>query len=473
MTAQLEKLAAAMARGAGGKGGDEAKLPPSVEAWNDYYTDFVQPFVDASRKLNLADIAKLTEQGWKNVGDLIAAAPNAKKPSPGDLQKFVKPASDAIGTAGGLPDKRNDRFNHEKAFAELVMALGWVMAPKPMPHIQGQLEAGDFYLTKVLTTNKDATNKEDHRAFVKLAKEMLTEMKEYVKQWYRTGLEYKGQGTIFDKPKAGGGTGGGLAAAPPIGAIGAAAPPPPAAAAAPAKPASSGGASGFGAVLADLNKGSAITKGLKKVTADMKTKNRKDRSGVVKAAPKKSAAAGPRKTEVARPADIRLQRQQWIVEYQQPPKDGYPEPITLGGDQYPLETKQLVYILKCGDVVIDIPAKVKAVVIDGCKKTRVRVESVVSTVEVVNSQSVMLQLTGLVNAVAVDKTNGCQILCNPESADALELITSSISEVNVSVPGDNPDEDDPVEMPVPEQFKTVISGKGKTSKLVTESVKHG
>ena len=35
-----------------------------------------------------------------------------------------------------------------------------------------------------------------------------------------------------------------------------------------------GGGSGMGAVLADLKKGSAITSGLKKVTSDMKNKNK-------------------------------------------------------------------------------------------------------------------------------------------------------------------------------------------------------
>merc|ERR1712223_1184775 len=51
-----------------------------------------------------------------------------------------------------------------------------------------------------------------------------------------------------------------------------------------------GGGGGMAGVFGELNKGLAVTKGMKKVTKDMKTKNRKDRVGKVtvkKAAPKK------------------------------------------------------------------------------------------------------------------------------------------------------------------------------------------
>merc|ERR1712190_466105 len=59
-----------------------------------------------------------------------------------------------------------------------------------------------------------------------------------------------------------------------------------------AKPKKSGG--GMAAVMGDLSKGLSVTKGMKKVTKDMKTKNRKDRSGKV-SAPKKKAAKKKRK----------------------------------------------------------------------------------------------------------------------------------------------------------------------------------
>merc|ERR1711902_366244 len=42
-----------------------------------------------------------------------------------------------------------------------------------------------------------------------------------------------------------------------------------------------GGGGGMAGVFGELNKGLAVTKGMKKVTKDMKTKNRKDRVGKV------------------------------------------------------------------------------------------------------------------------------------------------------------------------------------------------
>ena len=49
---------------------------------------------------------------------------------------------------------------------------------------------------------------------------------------------------------------------------------------------------GINSLMADLNKGSLVTKGLNKVTKDQKTKYRKpeERSSVVKAVPKKAPA---------------------------------------------------------------------------------------------------------------------------------------------------------------------------------------
>ena len=74
-------------------------------------------------------------------------------------------------------------------------------------------------------------------------------------------------------------------------------PPPPGFADAP-KPAAKGG---MNAVFAELNKGTAVTSGLRKVTADMKTKNRADRSGKVPDGPAKKVRGGPlRRRAVAR-----------------------------------------------------------------------------------------------------------------------------------------------------------------------------
>lgn len=65
--------------------------------------------------------------------------------------------------------------------------------PAPRPYVQGQLESAQFYLMKVLKDKKDATNKEDHRSFVRLAKDLLSGLEVYIKNHHMTGVEYKGK----------------------------------------------------------------------------------------------------------------------------------------------------------------------------------------------------------------------------------------------------------------------------------------
>jgi len=93
-------------------------------------------------------------------------------------------------------------------------------------------------------------------------------------------------------------------------------------------------------------------------------------------------------------------------------------------------------------------------------------ESAIAVVEVVNSQSVEVQITGSVPSIAVDKTDGCQLYISKQCL-GVELVTSKCSEMNLLLPAAK-DGDDPVEKPIPEQFKTMI----KNGTLVTEAVQH-
>ena len=74
------------------------------------------------------------------------------------------------------------------------------------------------------------------------------------------------------------------------------------------------------------------------------------------------------------------------------------------------------------------------------------------------------QVLGKVPTISVEKTDGCQMFLNAESVGA-EIVTAKSSEMNVMIPQG----DEFVEQPVPEQFKTVISG-GKLVTSATESV---
>ena len=70
---------------------------------------------------------------------------------------------------------------------------------------------------------------------------------------------------------------------------------------------------------------------------------------------------------------------------------------------------------------------------DSCKKTSVVLDSVVSSVEFVNCQSVQMQVLTKVPTISIDKTDGCQIYLNAGSLD-VSIVTAKSSEMNVLVP---------------------------------------
>ena len=91
-------------------------------------------------------------------------------------------------------------------------------------------------------------------------------------------------------------------------------------------------------------------------------------------------------------------------------------------------------------------------------------ETVLATVDIVNSKSVQIQVTGSCPTVNIDKTDGIQVYLS-KSALGTEIMTAKSSEMNVLFEGGDGDF---IEKPVVEQFKTVI----KNGNLVTVPVEH-
>lgn len=104
--------------------------------------------------------------------------------------------------------------------------------------------------------------------------------------------------------------------------------------------------------------------------------------------------------------------------------------------------------------------------LDGCKKTSVVLDSVVSSLELVNCKSIQAQIIGTSPTAAISKTDGVNLFLSNKCL-GIEIFTSKSSEINVTIPGKT-EQDDPVEKPVPEQFKTVV----RNGALFTEIVEH-
>jgi len=198
-----------------------------------------------------------------------------------------------------------------------------------------------------------------------------------------------------------------------------------------------------------------VTSGLKKVSDDQKTKNRKDRSGKVevKEIKKEKKQKPEAKTEYV--------GGRWLVA-------NYNEGLQTVDKA---DMKSNIFITNCDDTTIQIQQKVKSITIDSCQSCRIYVDEVVSTVEVVNCKSVTLFVQKKAPSISIEKTQSPRIVLSRTAYDANpDIYTSNISAMNIEVPGAK-DGDDNVELPVPEQFLSKVDP--KTGKIITTQVNHG
>ena len=334
---------------------DDAPLSQSVQAFDALIATEVAAYAGLAAKIGDAGVASqadLVKQAFAAQRDMLAVVAQCKKPSAAELQTLLEPTSGMIGQVQGAVDRKSKSFNHLQAVGEAIPALGWVCVEKtPAPHVMDMWQSGEFYSNRILKEFK-GTN-EDQVAFAKSLRAMFQALHDFVKEHHRTGLEWNPKGKAVADAKAGGAAA--PPAIPPPPAIGGGAPPPPAPPPPPPPPPpipaagadDSGGGEegGMAAVFAELNKGGAITTGLKHVKKGEGIKDRAIPVEKKKAAPAaKPAAAAP-----AKPPKFALsQGKKWEIEYQV--KN---QAIEIAE----AEPKQTVYVYQCTDSIIQVRAR--------------------------------------------------------------------------------------------------------------------
>jgi adenylyl cyclase-associated protein len=395
---------------------------------------------------------------------ILETAAASKKPSDADFAKIAAAQGEAGQAVQKLTDNRSPLFPNLSTVSEAVASFMWIaMAPTPVPYINETIGSSEYHSNKIRRDQKGKDEKQIE--WVNHFNGFLKALSAYVKQHHTTGLTWNAKGG--DALSFGGGA---AAPAPAAAAPSAGGPPPPAGGPPPPGPpppasaatdssSSSADAADMSGVFAQLNRGGDVTTGLRKVTADMKSKNRTDRSGKVEE--KAPAEKAPGRLGVRAPAvpnqppKLELQGNKWVVEYQTSPVT-----ITI------TEKKQTVYIYKCTGATVQIQGKLNAITIDSCKKTNVIFDEAISSCEVVNCNGVKVQVVVKVPAVTIDKTSGGVVYLSNEGLDT-QIFTSKSDELNVCIPG--PSEEVPLlEFPVPEQFLNTIRG----GKLHTEMNTH-
>lgn len=117
-------------------------------------------------------------------------------------------------------------------------------------------------------------------------------------------------------------------------------------------------------------------------------------------------------------------------------------------------------------MALQVEQKVNSLILDSCKNTRVCVNSLIATVEIVNCHKVKLQVTGVVPSISIDKSQKVDIYVSEESK-GVEITTSKSSEMNMNYPV--PGEDgDWIEVVIPEQYHHKLNDKGQLETRVSD-----
>ncbi|KAL7750651.1 suppressor of rasval19 [Sorochytrium milnesiophthora] len=479
----------AASAGAASAGAGEAARSPSVAALDELINTRLADIVSRAGKIGgvVAEQAEHLKNGFHALRNVVVVASQSKKPS--SLNTDPKMAQDVSGgirksieKVVELKDKNrsNPLFNHLTMVADGIPALGWILVePTPAPYIGEMRDSAQFYGNRVIKEYKDKDK--EHVEWVNGYVALLGDLQAYVKQHHTTGLSWNPRGddiqNHLDKLKGGQTAATAATATPSSG--GAPAPPPPPAAGAPSSKSSApqSGAPDLSGLFSQLNAGDKVTAGLRKVDkSEMTHKNPELRAGsVVKAEAAAPAAKGKlfavwikgvtKATAAAAPAakkppKMALEGSKWVVEHQENSHELSITDVSL---------RQSVYVFNCNNATLQIKGKVNSVTLDSCRKIAVVIDSVVATVDIVNSKTVQLQVMHTTPTIAVDKTDGCQIYLSQETLSTTEIYTAKSSEVNVLVPPAEGSADaDYSERPISEQFKTTF----KDGKVVTVPVEH-
>ena len=425
----------------GSTGSSTEELSRSIKGFDAYCDTFLTPFVAACDKLG-GDAQKggyIIKAAWAEMRSFLLMASKCKEPAQTALPNLLVGIANKMKELSGAI-QRNEWEKHMKTLSEGASCLNWLMIkPAPRDFIESYIGGSDYWANNIRKEYR--TTNPDQLSFCDTFKVLLIELMAYVKEHHSTGVAWNAQGidvTAFDAASAVSST------------------PPSAPQAAPVAAAVSKGGSGV-ALFAALNKGGAITSGLKTVTKEMQTWRSEYKGGdaqmpipvapVVTKRPTADVVKGPPKLE------FQAATSKWVVENQTDAAGVLEVKVT--------DKKESVYIYGCVGASISITGKCKSIVVDGCKKTKVLFDTAMASCEVVNCQRMQIQCREKVAAVAIDKTDGIIVFLPTTSLDT-EIVASKSSEMNLSWPDAN---GDLIEKPIPEQYKHRVKGNGVTAEI--------
>ncbi|TQV96574.1 hypothetical protein V2A60_003038 [Cordyceps javanica] len=458
------------------------ELPESIEDFDAFVDSTVADYVKRSNDIGglVAKQAADVLAGFKAQRKFLLITTKSVKP---DLQgadmalyqDLLKPINDSLMAVTELKEgNRSDpMYTQLSAVADGIMVLAWVtVSHKPFTHVEEFLGSAQFFGNRVIKEYKDKDSKQVE--WIQSFYLIFKQLRDYVKQYFANGIPWnpKGEPAAAVVKALESAPSNGTPAAPSAGGPPPPPPPPPGPApvldiktedAAPAAPSATGG---LGAVFSELNKGDAVTKGLRKVDKSQMThKNPSLRTNTTVPSGNdrpRSPAPGkkpkPESMRMKKPPKKELEGNKWTIENY----DKEPQPIEIQA-----ELNHSILISRCNNTTVIVRGKANQVTVENSSRLSLVVETLVSTVDVVKAQNFALQVLGTIPTVMMDQVDSAQIYFSKESTGT-QIFHSKSDGINLNVIA-GPD-DDYKEVPLPSQMCTYYDA--KKGDLVNEIVAH-
>jgi len=460
-----------------------ARAPTPIPEWTEDFDAFIDDsfskWVKISNEIGgpVAEQAALAAQAFKEQRKFLLLTTKTKKPDllgGADISSFDEMVAPVVNILREMEQIKsaNDRtplVNHLKAVVDGAPGLfSWLtMDTRPHKTVEEFLGSSKYWSNRVLTEYKQD---QKHVTWVNALNQVFGDYIEFIKTNFPNGLVWNPKGmpvkeaaeSLKKAPAASSGppAGGAPPPPPPPG-------PPPVLQINEVKAEAPAAAGGLDAVFGELNKGEAVTAGLRKVDKSQMThKNPSLRasstvSGTGAARGKSPAPARkpePESMRVKKPPRKELEGNKWTIEN----FENTDEPIEIEAS-----ISHSILISKCNKATVVVKGKANAVTIENTNRFNLVVDTLVSSIDVVKSNNFALQVMGTVPSVLMDQIDGAQVYFSKESI-ATKIIASKSANINLNVMAG--EDGDYKEVPLPSQICSYYDE--ERGDLVNEIVSH-
>lgn len=436
--------------GGGGGGGEDSGENLYADFLNQYFT----PLTEATKAMPepLQNYVKLFRVTFDEVDKFLQNTRANQKPGDDDLKAIVKVYKDTVKEflKFGLKVPA-DYKNHCKALEEAVKANNWIISTAPVSEVHNNWDIGDYHALKIKSPPQDL-------AWAKALRNLMVNLEQFVKDNYKMGVSWNAKGGTNALSFSGSATPATPASAPA-----------PAAASAPASGSAPVAKVDLAAALAAGKDGTSAF-GLKKLKDEDKTKNRPAEEKKFTVPSELGPKAAPKAT--ATPAKVLPPK--WDKQANKLSIENYlnDKKLTYEADE---DGKDVLYLYGNTKIVLRVSRKINSMTIDKCVNTSVVVDDVISSIELVNSKNITIQLNGVAASIVVDSTDEVKIYITDKGAEKLEVFSSKSGNIVLYKPCKNKDPDTGeeydghLELPVPGTVRSVIV----KDNLDNTFVKHG